>query len=202
MQFVISNGWTPDPDFADKLLKRKKHRYYYKECMGIRLSRWRRRKLRQLSEAQNHRCAYCGKETHFGGSRASMDMATLEHLVPASHSSQTNRDENLVMACAHCNGIRSSTNPMKFYEHIRHQPLSPIIAKKKPKWSKNPEKLAHQKVKQGRCLSLCWVIMHCWPENVETIINYVPNNHVRSTYEQHINVIRRRVMQNEQHMVS
>ncbi len=192
MQFVISNGWTPDPNFADKLLKRKRHRYYYKECLGIRLSRWRRRKLRQLSEAQNHRCAYCGKDTHFDSGN-SLDRATLEHLIPSSNVRQTNKDENLVMACAHCNGIRSSMNPMKFFEKIRCKPQPVMIAKKEPKWSKDPEKLAHQKVKQGRCLELCWTIACFWPEAVEPIINYTPRNYVRSTYEQHINQIRARV---------
>ena len=192
MEFKIHNGWVPDPNFAGKLLKRKKHRYYYKECVGIRLSRWRRRKLRQLSEAQNHRCAYCGKETHFD-SGDSLDRATLEHVVPSCNPWQTNKDENLVMACSHCNGIRSNTNAMKFFNKIRCKPQPVMIAKQEGKWSKDPVKLAHQKVKQGRLLSLCWVLVHFWPKAVVPMIEYVPTNHVRPNYEQHINIIRARV---------
>lgn len=185
--------WTPDPQFAGTLLRRKVSRAYYKECAGIRLSRWRRHKLHQLSEAQNHRCAYCGKDTHFDSGDC-LDRATLEHLLPSSLPRQTNRDENLVMACAHCNGLRSNMNPMKFYNTIRCRPAAPIfIAKQLNKFSKDPEKLAHQKVKQGRLLKLCLLIACVWPENVQLIINYRPKNKIRCKYEQHINIIRIRM---------
>lgn len=185
--------WEPDPQFESILLRRKHSMAYYKESMYCRLTRWRRRKLRALSEAQNHRCAYCGKHTHFGKSDC-MDRATLDHLIPLCQSSiQTNKDENLIMACAHCNAIRGHMNPMKFYRKIRCKPLPPMIEKKEPKFSKDPEKFTHQKVKQGRLLKTCWVMICFWPENAQAIIEYKAKNRTRKNYDQHINEIRKQI---------
>lgn len=99
---------------------------------GIRLTRWRRKKVAKLSEAQNHRCAYCGCDCYLvvenrdGGVNISPpkgmrknQRATLEHLIPQSSEIQTNKDENLVMACKLCNSIRSDVDPLVFYRTIR-----------------------------------------------------------------------------------
>lgn len=185
--------WRSDPQFADTLLRRRDSTAYYKESLYCRLSRWRRHKLQALSEAQNHRCAYCGKHTHFGDTD-SMDRATLDHLIPLCKASvQTNKDENLIMACAHCNGLRGHMNPMKFYKKIRCKPLPPMIASKETKFSNNPEKFAHQLVKQGRLLVMCWVMICFWPENAQAIIEYIPKNRTRKNYDRHINEIRKRI---------
>ncbi len=199
-------AWEPNPQFDSILLRRAHSREYYKESMYSRLTRWRRRKLQALSEAQNHRCAYCGKHTHFGKSDC-MDRATLDHLIPlckgkSSRLIQTNKDENLIMACAHCNAIRGHMNPMKFYNKIRCKPLPPMIEKKESKFSKDPEKLAHQKVKQGRLLKTCWVMICFWPENAQAIIEYKPKNRIRKKYDQHINEIRLRIYDAEIQRVS
>lgn len=176
------------------------------ESIYSRLTRWRRRKLRILSEAQNHRCAYCGKHTHFDNVTC-MDRATLDHLIPRckSRSSkliQTNKDENLIMACAHCNALRGHMDPMKFYRKIRFKPLPPMIVKKKLKFSKDPKKLAHQKVKQGRLLKTCWIMVCFWPENAQVIIEYEPKYRTRKNYDQHINEIRKRIHDAEIRSVS
>lgn len=159
-----------------------------------RLTRYRRRKCWALSEAQNHHCAYCGKDTHFGDTD-SMDRATLDHLIPVCKSSvQTNKDENLIMACAHCNALRGHMDPMKFYNKIRCKPLPLMLRKKEAKFSKDPEKLAKQKIKQGRLLTVCWIIIIFWPKNAQAIINYKPKCETRKNYDQHINEIRQRIL--------
>jgi 5-methylcytosine-specific restriction endonuclease McrA len=64
----------------------------------------------RLSEAQNHRCAYCGKV--FG--RKFYDRCTLEHIQAKSHGGRTNFD-NCVVACGGCNTFRATANPMEFW---------------------------------------------------------------------------------------
>ncbi len=178
--------------FRATLNYRKKSWPFYKESLHSRLTRWRRRKLRSLSEAQNHRCAYCGKQTHFGNSTCK-DRATLEHFIPVCTPVQTNKDENLIMACAHCNSLRRDMDPIKFYNKIRCKPLSIFLEKKEPKFSKDPIKLTKQRIKQGRLLETCWVMINCWPENAQAIINYRPPCEMRKSYDQHINEIRQRL---------
>lgn len=69
-----------------------------------------REKRDRLSEAQNHRCCYCG-ERFADGSKA----ATLEH-VRARANGGSNAYANLVVACLRCNGLRGSMNAYQFAE--------------------------------------------------------------------------------------
>lgn len=56
-----------------------------------------------LSEAQNHRCCWCGiKVTEL---RNRSDSATIEHVVPKSHGGADHTD-NFAIACHSCNGNR------------------------------------------------------------------------------------------------
>jgi hypothetical protein len=91
-------------------------------------SRKRRKILTALSEAQNHRCAYCGCETwlykdkenshirHACNTKRDFNLrqATVEHITPQSLGG-SDKMENLVMACVGCNSIRSSMDAFYFY---------------------------------------------------------------------------------------
>jgi hypothetical protein len=65
--------------------------------------RFRARVRYALSEAQNHRCCYCGKR--FG--RSASSIATLEHILPQSLGGEWEID-NLAVACGRCNSTRGS----------------------------------------------------------------------------------------------
>ena len=99
-----------------------KNKHRYNKARGTRLSQWRRKKLARLSEAQNHRCAYCQQDTFLGEvlpkSMNWNQRATLEHFVPQSENVQTNKDENLIMACDECNATRGSSDAFIFYRTI------------------------------------------------------------------------------------
>ena len=57
-------------------------------------------KFRQIGEAQNWRCCYCGRRTVDEPNRR--DSATLDHVIPRSRGGANHRD-NLVLSCAECN---------------------------------------------------------------------------------------------------
>lgn len=59
----------------------------------------------RLSEAQNHRCCYCGMI---------MNPPTLEHYQARCHGGQ-DVWENLVAACFGCNSSRKTQHPMKYW---------------------------------------------------------------------------------------
>ncbi len=95
-----------------------------------------RRLLRSLSEAQNHRCCYCGHKTWLEGidcdvKRERWNEATKEHINPRSNGG-TYGKYNLVMACHSCNNARGvmpyedfialiTKEPKKHKPHIRQQ---------------------------------------------------------------------------------
>jgi 5-methylcytosine-specific restriction endonuclease McrA len=67
----------------------------------------KRIKLRsRLSEAQNHRCAYCGCDIR--------DSATIDHLQAHSQGGRADYD-NCVAACPKCNMERDQKNPQRFW---------------------------------------------------------------------------------------
>ncbi len=57
----------------------------------------------RLSEAQNHRCCWCGR--HTTDERGRGHSATVEHVVPKAEGGSDDMD-NLVMACMRCNNER------------------------------------------------------------------------------------------------
>ncbi len=147
----------------------------YLERVYTRRSHMRRRKLAQLSEAQGHRCAYCCGETFLIRPRGELpkgmswsQQATLEHLIPVSKPVQTNKDDNLVMACSNCNHLRGDTDYMAFFNKIRRvreapEPKPIIIV------AKDPAKL---KAKEGRTLAYCLIIAALWPGEAADIAEH------------------------------
>lgn len=150
----------------------KKHRYKsmhsdYKETLHTRHCRMRRRKVARLSEAQGHRCCYCSGETFLIQPWESLpkgmswdQRATLEHLVPQCEPVQTNKDENLVMACAICNTLRGLEDPIKFYTRLKSYIKPQIIEKKE-------QEITEKKL--GKTLALCLIAARCWPKEAAFI---------------------------------
>lgn len=66
----------------------------------------RRRAKERLSEAQNHRCCYCG--IRMMGTGHDDSAPTFEHVVPRYHGG-TNDMSNIVIACRKCNNDRGNT---------------------------------------------------------------------------------------------
>lgn len=73
----------------------------------------------ELSEAQNHRCAYCRllMEINIPESICAMNSATREH-VQIRSAGGTNDWNNLVAACHFCNSLRNDSNPYWFTDFI------------------------------------------------------------------------------------
>jgi 5-methylcytosine-specific restriction endonuclease McrA len=71
---------------------------------------WVQRLRERLSEAQNHRCCYCG--IRFG--KSYYTRCTIEHYQARSHGGRTTF-ENTVAACCKCNQSRGTSHPMKYW---------------------------------------------------------------------------------------
>lgn len=78
----------------------------------------------RLSEAQNHRCCYCG--TRMTDTPEQPHSATLEHVVPRSFGG-SNGDENCVVACRACNHRRATKAVAGMPRH-----LSPFVTVQGP----------------------------------------------------------------------
>ncbi len=65
----------------------------------------------QLSEAQNHRCCWCGKHMVFIPNRK--DSATIEHVIPRSMGGADHPD-NYAVACGGCNTARGNMPAEEF----------------------------------------------------------------------------------------
>lgn len=61
----------------------------------------------RLSEAQNHRCCWCGRRMDIAGPRD--DQPTFEHVVPLSKGGEDS-PVNLVVACYRCNQQRGDND--------------------------------------------------------------------------------------------
>jgi 5-methylcytosine-specific restriction endonuclease McrA len=80
-------------------------------------------KLLVLSEAQNHRCCYCGCKMrlfnrYILNEILHDDAATFEHVIPRSHGG-SDQWVNLVVACRQCNNNRNTLDAMTFYYFIQ-----------------------------------------------------------------------------------
>lgn len=73
----------------------------------------KRDKRARMSEAQNHRCAYCG--VVFSDDPDSPDYATFDHVIQRRLGGW-NSEDNLVMACFSCNNIRGDEDAMSFFD--------------------------------------------------------------------------------------
>ena len=69
----------------------------------------------RLSEAQNHRCCWCGR--HMADTHGRKTSPTLEHVVPRSKGGH-NGPRNLAVACARCNQKRGNKNSDAFLAHV------------------------------------------------------------------------------------
>lgn len=80
------------------------------------MSKWRKRMIRRLSEAQNHRCCYCGVsmvlEDHMHPRGA-----TIEHVIPRSMGG-TRGWWNLAAACLDCNQKRGNSDHRSFLQRF------------------------------------------------------------------------------------
>lgn len=74
----------------------------------------------QLSEAQNHRCCWCGKHMVFIPNRK--DSATIEHVIPRSQGGADHPD-NYAVACGGCNTARGNMPAEEFMQ--RREQLMP-----------------------------------------------------------------------------
>lgn len=74
----------------------------------------------QLSEAQNHRCCWCGKHMVFIPNRK--DSATIEHVIPRSQGGADHPD-NYAVACGGCNTARGNMPAEEFMQ--RREQLAP-----------------------------------------------------------------------------
>ena len=70
------------------------------------------RKLEALSEAQNHRCAYCGVRFEEGLNRPASP--SVDEIVPQSTGGKR-WWENQVAACRACNAAKGSADAFEFY---------------------------------------------------------------------------------------
>ena len=72
-------------------------------------------RIKPLSEAQNHRCCYCGHSMIFESRSISFvpNAATRDHVVPRA-AGGTNYD-NLVIACRLCNQLRGDLPALTFF---------------------------------------------------------------------------------------
>lgn len=78
---------------------------------------------RRLSEAQNHRCCYCGVDMDLRPSKP--HGATLEHYQTRSSGGRTNFS-NCVAACKTCNHARGTAHPQKFWYRVRQAALATL----------------------------------------------------------------------------
>lgn len=97
-----------------------------KEWWWTKFSAARRARTARLSEAQNHRCAFCGvltylrEEDFLPGMSRKRHLATLEHVKPQSEGG-TDSPHNGVMSCSECNHLRATMDAWEFYD-IRKDP--------------------------------------------------------------------------------
>lgn len=83
---------------------------------GIVQKTWTKAYYRaRASEAQNHRCCYCG--TAMINERERNNSLTLEHIVPRSQGGR-DRPDNYAAACNKCNRLRGNTQLNAFLRKI------------------------------------------------------------------------------------
>ena len=79
-----------------------------------------RKVIDQLSESQNHRCAYCGRQTWHRLDECKGNewhQATVDHLISRGDGGG-NHWTNMIMACYECNNRRSDMDAMYFFKIV------------------------------------------------------------------------------------
>ncbi len=72
--------------------------------------------INRISEAQNHRCCYCGHTVvRYRPGTAAMprNTATRDHIIPRCHGGTYGN--NIVIACVQCNNLRGDMEAYAFY---------------------------------------------------------------------------------------
>jgi len=118
----------------DALVTKNIEKYKYKskkDYSSISSRRWRSvsKSIRiKLSEAQNHRCCYCGCSVQFDKPKKD-DYATIEHVIEKSKGG-SNTIDNFTIACPICNSHRSDSgfDAEDYYlyitEHGKHKRIN------------------------------------------------------------------------------
>lgn len=126
MNFVTPLVIHEKPVFADYLNQYSSEKiasYAYNNAVKV----WVRTRL---SESQNHRCCWCGRQTTELPDRP--HSATIEHILPKSQGG-TNDFHNLAMACRKCNAGRGTMSVEEFLFGIgrprAHRPKSKDVKK-------------------------------------------------------------------------
>lgn len=71
-------------------------------------------KIKPLSEAQNHRCCYCGNRVLFSKKNISIaNLATRDHIISRAAGGKNGR--NLVVSCLLCNQMRGDLPALTFF---------------------------------------------------------------------------------------
>lgn len=91
-----------------------------------------------LSEAQNHRCCYCGTQLSNHVKDDHPDRATVDHVIPKIAGGHCKWD-NEVMACRLCNHGRGAMNAYRYFEAVQQMGRYKAAA-----WG-NFERIKHQK---------------------------------------------------------
>ena len=171
---------------------------------GSRRTYIRRHRLIKLSEAQKHRCCYCGQQTwhpHIidGGDvvHSKRNLATIEHVV-ALVSGGTWCKNNLVMACNECNGARGEKAIAKFVALITQDidiPLSKAVKRALRKEEKR--KSDKGQIKTAKTVWLLFLALTFIPELfVKVQKDFNPTKIKTRTGRCNISTIRKRVIEN------
>lgn len=131
-----------------KVLSKAVHRKWptdsQKEWWWTKFSAARRVRTARLSEAQNHRCAFCGVLTYLSeadfqpGMSRKRHLATLEHVTPQSEGG-TDSPQNCVMSCDECNRLRGTMDAWQFWE-VRNDPKAWLAwLKRRPSMQSSPK---------------------------------------------------------------
>lgn len=176
-----------------------------KASRGSRRTYIRRRRLIQLSGAQNHRCCYCGQKTwhlHIidGGDvvHSRRNQATIEHVIALVHGGTWCKD-NLVMACDQCNGARGEKSVGNFVALIT-QDINIPISKTLKRAIRREEKAKSEKgqIKIAKTFCLLLIAAKYMPELLTSVADaYDPKKMKKDRPRRcHISTIRKRVIAN------
>lgn len=116
MQFDIPSTINEMPTLVD--FEKAVKGYELKLSLRIGLNAyWRSR----MSEAQNHKCCWCGIETT--DERDKNHSSTLEHVIPTSKGG-ANHPDNLAMACNKCNHKRGNKPAEQFIKELAQEKVT------------------------------------------------------------------------------
>lgn len=149
-----------------------------------------RRMLLRLSEAQNHRCCYCGTDTwhpniNMGETiiiKSKRTRATLEHVLPRSKGG-TYGMYNLVMACNECNIVRGNRPVENFLQSI----YAPASRPRKQSSIKVKEISLKKRIKTAKKMRnlfrLLIIAAMCFPDDYKYVIENANNHTYKAVFK-------------------